>query len=90
MHQPAECGRALFEPGLHRRDQRSRLDIADVSAVLRRHRLGGGKLVDVENDDWRLNAGASSHLTRRWREADSNRRSLSQKRAVFPVEREVP
>ena len=34
----------------------------------------GGKLVVVENNDYRLNAGAgaSSHLTRRWREADSN------------------
>src|SRR6516165_2887102 len=38
----------------------------------------GGKLVVVENNDYRLNAGAgaSSHLTRRWRETDSNRRSL--------------
>ena len=34
----------------------------------------GGKLVVVENNDYRLNAGAgaSSPLTRRWRELDSN------------------
>ena len=39
--------------------------------------------MDVQNDDWRLNAGASSHLTRRWRKTDSNSRSLREGNAII-------